>query len=90
MAASFTFRHGVEGSDPKPGEWVRCEMDYPGRPEDLKRVGIKAVICCPAGHLGSLVSHTIADDGTLNPSLVCGREGCGFHEWGRLEGWTPL
>lgn len=28
----------------------------------------------------------VAHDGTVSPSVVCD---CGFHEFIRLEGWTP-
>jgi DNA-directed RNA polymerase subunit RPC12/RpoP len=29
--------------------------------------------------------HSIAEDGTLTPSMVCPH--CPFHEWIKLEGW---
>lgn len=33
--------------------------------------------------------HSVAADGTVHPSYVCPVDGCGFHEFVRLEGWTP-
>lgn len=35
--------------------------------------------------------HDIAADGTVTPSIVCPghRQGCTWHVWGRLDGWTP-
>ena len=49
--------------------------------------GIKAMIRCPADHECSLVTHTIADDGTVTPSAVCPVKGCTFHEYVRLVDW---
>lgn len=46
-----------------------------------------ATVVCPAGHLGVLTDHTIADDGTVTPSVVCPEQGCGWHEHIRLGGW---
>lgn len=39
------------------------------------------------GHGLSLNRHTIQDDGTVTPSVVCPLTGCGFHEFVKLEGW---
>lgn len=50
---------------------------------------IKATLWCSNGHCGAITTHTIADDGTVNPSCVCDRDGCKFHETVRLIGWTP-
>lgn len=49
-----------------------------------------AITACSQGHLASVSPkvHTIAADGTLSPSYVCPREGCSFHDFVRLEGWT--
>ena len=44
------------------------------------------MLICPKGHIGQL-DHTIAEDGTVSPSVVCPESGCGFHEYVRLEGW---
>lgn len=43
---------------------------------------------CPNGHTGSLASHDIAADGTVTPSVVCPHDGCPFHAWIRLAGWS--
>ncbi len=31
--------------------------------------------------------HSIAQDGIINPSLVCPNDQCNFHEYVRLDGW---
>jgi len=51
--------------------------------------GVLADIWCPKGHVGILTQHTVMPDGTVHPSLVCPREGCDWHVWGRLLDWTP-
>lgn len=50
-----------------------------------------AVVSCPkcVGGLSLRKNHRILADGTVTPSLVCTHEGCTFHEFVRLEGWTP-
>jgi len=47
-----------------------------------------ATLVCPNGHWGNLHDHTIADDGTVSPSVTCAEEGCDFHECIRLVGWS--
>lgn len=42
------------------------------------------------GHGLALEKHAIAEDGTVTPSVVCPIEGCGFHEWVKLEGWSKI
>ncbi len=49
--------------------------------------GKSADYTCPNGHVGELTDHTIAKDGTVSPSVVCPRGGCGFHDYIRLIGW---
>lgn len=48
----------------------------------------KATFVCPNGHQSSISKHTIADDGTVKPSVVCAYEGCTFHEHIKLVGWN--
>lgn len=36
------------------------------------------------------LDHTVGDDGTVRPSLVCPADGCGFHEFVKLDGWVVL
>ena len=43
---------------------------------------------CPRGHIGTLIDHEIAADGTVNPSVMCPHEGCDFHAVIRLGDWT--
>jgi len=54
-----------------------------------------AIMCCPAcGQDVSLSHHTITEDGTISPSVVCptiGYDGsvkcpCGFHDMIKLMG----
>lgn len=54
-----------------------------------KRVGPLGVwMRCPdCGELASLEDHTIADDGTVTPSVVC--PFCSFHESVTLDGYEP-
>ncbi len=60
------------------GTWRVCKT-----PE-----GRTALFCCPTcGNAASLSKHTIAEDGTVSPSVVCSEPGCPFHEFIRLEGW---
>lgn len=51
--------------------------------------GRSASFTCPNGHVGTLSDHTIADDGSVSPSVVCPYENCDFHEYIQLEGWSP-
>lgn len=64
--------------DLKPGTWKGGWMQ--GHKPN-------ALVCCPNGHIASLTDHEIKADGTVWPSLVCPYDGCGFHEFVRLEGW---
>jgi hypothetical protein len=43
---------------------------------------------CANGHTCTLTDHTIADDGTVTPSLVCPYDDCNWHENVKLEGWN--
>jgi hypothetical protein len=47
-----------------------------------------AVMGCPkCRYAAYLIDHQIAADGTVTPSCVCPRDGCGWHETVKLEGW---
>jgi len=46
-----------------------------------------ALVTCSNGHTSSLSDHSIADDGSVSPSLVCPYKNCNFHEFVRLDGW---
>jgi hypothetical protein len=56
--------------------------------------GRTAYVKCPNGHLAGIESHTIDDDGCVDPSVVCDGDGvtagpkCGWHEFITLEGWS--
>ena len=61
----------------KPNTWTEFKTT----------TGRSADYVCPNGHLGGLGDHTIADDGTVSPSVVCPRPGCDFHDHIRLVDW---
>lgn len=52
-------------------------------------MGKMAQVMCPHGHAITLSEkvHTIRDTGEVTPSLVC-CDGCTFHDFIRLEGWS--
>lgn len=93
MAERFVFKRLPEEAAHgpfEPGHWYRPE-------------GASAVyVVCPRCGTRHLLRHgvwTIAADGTVNPSIHCQHQRrcggvpisdpCGFHEFVRLEGWTP-
>lgn len=52
---------------------------YPGSLDGASTV----FLTCPGcGRSGPLDSHTIKDDGAVEPSIACE---CGFHEWVQLQ-----
>jgi hypothetical protein len=85
----LTFKRDTT-NPPAPSTWDYTEHNKPasGRPFLDHSV---ALCTCPNGHTCSLSNgvHTILDeDGRLSPSYVCPVQGCGFHDWVRLEGWS--
>lgn len=65
----------------KPNTWgVNILSD--GRTQIITR--------CSHNHIGSLTDHTIADDGTVSPSVVCQHPGCDFHEFIKLDEWPSF
>lgn len=45
-------------------------------------------VACPnCQALHSLDAHGIGFDGTVSPSIICTRKGCGFHDHIRLLDW---
>lgn len=64
----------------EPGTW---------RPVNDPSGEVKASITCPKCGQAAAIDHSIAADGAVTPSLVCPRDGCDFHEMGKLEGWPP-
>lgn len=72
--------HRYDGpSDPPPMHWKPCH------PSTMRR--FKAEMTCSAGHSLVLRSHQIAEDGRVQPSVVCTVPGCSFHEFVRLQTW---
>lgn len=46
-----------------------------------------AIVICPKCKMKlSLLRHTISNDGTVSPSLVC--LGCDFHDFIKLDNWS--
>lgn len=45
------------------------------------------IVCPKCKSKMSLFKHEIASDGTVNPSLVCVKIGCDFHEFIKLNSW---
>lgn len=48
---------------------------------------VTARVICPGCSMVSALTHDIAEDGTVTPSVVCPFKGCGFHDNVKLEGW---
>jgi len=44
--------------------------------------------CGARGGLGHGTNHTIADDGSVSPSVVCDDAACGYHDFIKLDGWS--
>jgi len=70
-----------KGNWDTPGTWTPIE-----KPDGSKT----AVFVCPkCGVGGFLVSHQIATDGTVTPSVICAAtKGCTFHDYIKLLDWT--
>ena len=65
----------------EPGSW------FPVRRENGER---SAVLICPKCGRAAGLSHRIAGDGAVSPSVVCPYEPCDFHEFIRLTGWADV
>jgi len=65
----------------EPGSWEPVA--------EIGRARFKAFVRCPkCNRVYTLRQHTVADDGTVTPSLVCPHDDCDFHEYVKLEGWA--
>jgi hypothetical protein len=59
---------------------------WKGAISDGKRT---ALIACPTcGEVASISQHEIDTDGKVTPSVVCPFDGCDFHAYVKLVGWT--
>lgn len=75
---------------PLPRSTRSDPLDRPGWWPLETPTGRSAVVRCPeCGTCATLTGHAIAADGTVTPSLACPTEGCTFHVYAVLEGWTP-
>lgn len=63
----------------------------PAKPQTWWPMGKMAQILCPFGHNITLLAdnHVIRDNGEVTPSVVCKVNGCTFHDFIQLDGWTP-
>jgi hypothetical protein len=70
------------GSEGKiaPLRWAPCHPSTRSR--------FKATMACSRGHLLTLGGHVIAENGDVTPSVICPHQGCRFHAFVRLSGWT--
>ncbi len=58
---------------------------------------LAVMLRCSGGHdatlrhlqLNNSSGHTIAEDGTVTPSVVCPYDGCDFHKMVQLTDWIP-
>ncbi len=72
-------RHSIEHENPPPLCWTSCH------PKTMSRY--KATMACSDGHVFTLDGHSVSEDGTLSPSVVCPIAACKFHAYVRLDGW---
>lgn len=58
--------------------------------EEHPVLGTQVISVCEKGHQSwlSAKGHTVTEDGTVSPSYVCPVDGCGWHVWVRLDGWS--
>lgn len=62
-------------------------------PEDPQsRVQLAIVKCPKCGRECGVgkATHSIAADGTVMPSMICPHDGCDFHEYVTLFGWSVV
>ncbi len=70
-----------------PLTWRRIEAHR----EKPKAYAHDLAFCtCDKGHEQTLSAkvHVVSVEGIVSPSYVCPRDGCGFHDYVVLEGWT--
>lgn len=76
----ITFKHSPDSDGDLPLTWRNYK--YNGTILECS-----PVIVDPNGHYLSIYKHTVLGDGTVHPSVVCPVQGCGFHEFVKLEGY---
>lgn len=76
----ISLREWTSDGAPPPMTWKACHP--------RTRATFKAEMTCASGHAVSLRGHSISADGVVSPSVVCLVDGCDFHDFVRLEGWT--
>ena len=73
-------REYAGSGDPPPMHWKACH------PSTVRR--FKAEMTCGSGHGLVLKGHSVGADGHVSPSVVCMKQGCSFHEFVHLVGWS--
>ncbi len=68
------------GDRSQPGPWW-----WPLTDGSQKSASVK----CPECGLVCVLDHSISDDGTVAPSLVCPEPECSWHVFVQLVGWSP-
>ena len=66
-----------------PNTWCPTFVMSPAK----ELAALSAWATCPNGHNASLADHEIAPDGAVHPSVECQLDGCGFHEYVKLDRW---
>lgn len=71
-----------------PGTWFTFPRSALDEVKHAKH-GHVAIVCptCRGTLTLSSAIHTVAANGTVNPSFVCTKAGCSFHTFIRLAGW---
>lgn len=77
----------IRRSDVNPGEWHKPEpltwhLEHGNVPGTML-----PVMVCDQGHESTIRTHSVGAGGIVRPSSVCPVDGCGFHQWVKLEGW---
>ena len=84
--------HSGRGGEEAMTNVPRSDLTMGGRlgyQVTMTKAGWGVDLRCPDGHIGSLGSHSIANDGVVTPSVICPHEGCTWHATIKLNNWTP-
>lgn len=70
------------GENPPGGPWWTFL-------QDTETFQVQIFMACAKGHRSFLSDgHTVADDGTVSPSVACTHLGCGWHKNVQLAKWS--
>lgn len=84
---------GWKRGEQPPGTWYPYPLGPHPMPGERMHEGrrVMVYVCCPeCRRIQTLSSrvHRIADTGEVRPSLVCPHDGCAWHVFVRLDGWS--